>query len=78
MKEEFIDHPFVDKGYKKADRARIYNPHKKQRKAMETLNKWLRHDPRFWTRLQASGVVIGTQYYRKSQVEIIVDHLGEP
>ncbi|NDV84255.1 DUF4248 domain-containing protein [Bacteroides sp. 51] len=78
MKEQIIDQAFVYKGYKKTELATMYNPHMTQKKAMETFNKWLRSNPEFWLRLQTSGVVIGTQYYRKSQVEIIVSHLGEP
>lgn len=78
MKEQFIEQTFVRKGYAKVELAQMYNPHMTQKKAMETFNKWLRKNTNLWTQLQAGGLTIGMQYYRKSQVEIIIDHLGEP
>lgn len=78
MQEKFIDEPFIYRGYSKPELSQMYNPHMTLKSAVEVFNKWLRHDPRFWIRLQKTGVNIRTQYYRRSQVEMIVDHLGEP
>ena len=78
MKDQPVDQPFVYKGYTKQELAQMYNPYMKPRGAIETFNKWLRRDPVFWAELNRSGVDIQTQYYRKSQVRLIVDHLGDP
>lgn len=78
MQEEFIDMPFIYRGYSKVELAQLYVPNRAKSTAMKTFNKWLRHHRPFWRRLQRSGVDINTQIYSPTQVAIIVDHLGEP
>jgi hypothetical protein len=78
MKETFTDQPFIYRSYSKQELAQMYNPSLAPSTAMKRFNEWLRHDPKFWKLLQRNGITINTKTYRRSQVRIIVDYLGEP
>lgn len=78
MKEESISQPFVYRSYTKAELAYMYVPNRAHSTAMKTFNKWIRHNPKLWKRLQRTGVDVYTQIYSTHQVRIIVGFLGEP
>lgn len=78
MEEKLIDQPFVYRSYSKIELAQLYAPSLAPSTAMKKFNDWLRHDPKLWQRLQRNGITITTKTYRRSQVRLIVDGLGEP
>jgi hypothetical protein len=78
MNDEPTIRPFVCRSYTKLELAQLYARTLAPRTAMKKFNEWLRNDPKLWQRLQRSGITINTKTYRRSQVRMIVDHLGEP
>ena len=78
MEEKYIASPFVYRGYTKQELAQLYAPSLAPRTAIRRLNEWIKNDPKLYKELKRTGVTISTQVFRRSQVCIIVDHLGEP
>ena len=78
MTQEFIQPPFVYRGYTKQELAQLYAPSLAPRTAIRRLNEWIKQNPKLRRELERTGVTISTQVFRRSQVSIIVEYLGEP
>lgn len=79
MKPENLERtPFVVRAYDKIELARLYLGRYTDRIALRRFNEWLQYSPQLWKALQSTGVDVSTRYFTPRQVEIIVEHLGEP
>ena len=78
MEEMKMTQSFVCKSYSKRELAQLYFPYNAPTTAVKKFNVWLQVSPGFWSRLQEAGVDLCTRYYTAMQVQLIVNHLGEP
>ncbi|MBR1596837.1 MAG: DUF4248 domain-containing protein [Phocaeicola sp.] len=76
MKE--IDDKFTIRSYTKAELAHLYNPTMTYECAMRTFRRWLNRVPTLREELVRSGYEQKQHVLSPRQVEIIVNHLGEP
>lgn len=72
------DRPFIVRPYSKAELANMYLPHCTRRVALRKFNTWLRLDPTLWEQLRKEGFTMKIRYCNRAQVQLIVQHLGEP
>lgn len=73
-----MNKPFTIRTYDKTELARLYLGRFSDRVALRRFNEWLQRSPQLWQALKQMGVDHSTRYYTPRQVEVIVEHLGEP
>lgn len=66
------------KTYKKSELAMMYFPDVSKETASRNFRRWIKHCAPMVKELEALGYDKNRQYLVKTEVEIIVKHLGEP
>lgn len=69
---------FKIKSYSKTELARVYNPQLCDRTAQYTFLKWIDKNVKLMQELISTGYSRTDRFFTPKQVEIIVEHLGEP
>lgn len=72
------ENTFRVKSYSKTELARMYNPCMCDRSAQYTLMQWIDHNIELTKQLIKTGFRKADRTFTPKQVEIIVEHLGEP
>lgn len=67
-----------NKIYGHTELALLYFKHIQPTSASTQLARWLRRDEELWEELLLAGYHKGQRVFTPLQLEIIIDHLGEP
>lgn len=78
QKEEEENEVFRPRTYKKSELAMLYFPNATKESASRNLRRWFMRCSMMMKELEAAGYDKNRQYLLKSEVKIVVKHLGEP
>ena len=70
--------PFRVRAYHKGILAHLYNPGLPVESAMRKLRNWIRKNEDLYDALYSGREGKNDHYFTRRQVELIVEHLGEP